>query len=587
MREYKRTHTCGDLRKEHIQKRVVLSGWVHKRRDHGGLIFVDLRDRYGVTQVLFDPKIAKKAHEEAEKLRSEWVISVHGIVKSRGKGLENKELKTGEIEVEVETLYVLSCSETPPFSLTEKDPLASEELRLKYRFLDLRRKKLQQTLQIRHQALLCVRNFLSDRQFLEISTPILAKTTPEGARDYLVPSRIYPGTFYALPQSPQLFKQLLMIAGMDRYFQIASCFRDEDLRADRQPEFSQIDIEMSFTPLEDLFFLVENLIQKIFLTCLGIKIEVPFSRLGYHEVIEKYGTDKPDLRFGMPLVRLDEVVKQSQFSLLKEILENQGSIKALLVSKAGDLSRKQIEEFARFVAPLGLKGLAWMKKTAEGWQSNITKFFDEKGLQQIERKMQAKQGDLVLIGGGQEPILHLALDQLRRKIAKEQGLVDPNTYAFTWVTDFPLFKEEEGMLQTEHHPFTSPHEEDKDLLFQNPLKVRSHAYDLVLNGYEIASGSQRIHDSTVQKKIFSLLGLCEEEIRKKFGFFLDALKFGTPPHLGIALGVERLIMILSATENIRDVVAFPKTQKASDLMLQAPSQADQGLLKELHLLQDK
>ncbi len=583
MKNYKRTNTCGDLRKADIKKQVTLCGWVHKRRDHGGLIFVDLRDRYGLTQVIFDPKIAKTAHETAEKLRSEWVLYVEGTVRERGKGLENKELKTGEIEVVAEKLHIFSPSKTPPFSLSEKDALASEELRLKYRFLDLRRKSLSYNLQMRHKALLCVRNLLSEEGFLEISTPILAKTTPEGARDYLVPSRIYPGNFYALPQSPQLFKQLLMIACMDRYFQIAPCFRDEDLRADRQPEFSQIDMEMSFSSVEDLFFIVEKLVKKIFFVCLGVTIATPFVRLTHSEVVEKYGTDKPDLRFEMPLVRLDDIIQESNFSILKELLEKGGAVKAILVSKGAELSRKQIDNYIQFVAPLGLKGLAWMKKTEEGLHSNVTKFFTETQLKQIETRMQAEVGDLILIGGEKDSIVNLALDQLRRKVAKEQKLFDPKTYAFAWITDFPLFQEEEGIIKTEHHPFTAPHEEDLFLLDKDPTKARSHAYDLVLNGYEIASGSKRIYESAIQQKIFSILGLSEEETKNKFGFFLEALQYGTPPHLGIALGVERLIMLLCSTENIRDVIAFPKTQKASDLMLQAPSTPDPSLLKELQL----
>ena len=587
MFDYRRTHTCSELRKEHIGKSVTLSGWVHRRRDHGGLIFVDLRDRYGITQVIFDPAINKIAHEKAEKLRSEWVISLRGVVKYRGETLENPNLSTGDIEVEVQEMEILSSSKVPPFSLCDTHVNAHEELRLKYRFLDLRREKLTHNLTLRHKAMLATRNFLSEQDFLEIATPILAKTTPEGARDYLVPSRIYPGNFYALPQSPQIFKQILMISGMDRYFQIANCFRDEDLRSDRQPEFSQIDIELSFSTPDDLYALIEKLIQKIFSTCLGIKLRTPFPKLSHFDAVEKYGTDKPDLRFEMPLIRIDDIIKESDFSILKDVLSQKGSVKALCLPQGAELSRRQIEELIAFVAPLGLKGLAWMKKTPDGFQSSITKFFSPSQLEQLEKRLQVQMNDLILIGGEKEEILNIALDQLRRKLGKEKGLIDPNRYEFTWITDFPLLKEEDGVIKSEHHPFTSPHMQDMDKLDTDPTAVRSHAYDLVCNGYELASGSQRIHDSAVQQKIFSLLGLSEKEVEAKFGFFLEALQYGTPPHLGIAIGLDRLTMLLSKTENIRDVIAFPKTQKASDLMMQSPSEADPNSLKELQIEVEK
>ena len=582
---YKRTHTCGDLTVKEVEKKVRLSGWVHRRRDHGGLIFIDLRDRYGLTQLVFDPKRSASSHAKAEKLRSEFVISVAGKVRLRGEGLTNPKLKTGEIEVEVEDLHILSQSETPPFSISDETTRASEEIRLKYRFLDLRRGKILENLTLRHHAMQAARNFLHKEGFLEITTPILAKTTPEGARDYLVPSRIYPGNFYALPQSPQIFKQILMISGIDRYFQIASCFRDEDLRADRQPEFTQLDLEMSFTSQEELFPLMEKLVADIFKVSLGVEIKLPFKRISHQEVIASYGTDKPDLRFGMPLIRIDEIIKRSDFSILKEVLKSGGECKALCFKKGAELSRKEIDELIAFVSPFGLKGLAWMKHSSEGLTSNITKFFSATLLKELEEKLDCKEGDLILIAAEKASIVNQSLDHLRRHIAKKWDLIPKQSYEFLWVTDFPLFKwdEKEQRIESEAHPFTSPHPDDIPLLDKEPLKVRSLAYDLVVNGYELASGSQRIFEGELQKKIFALLKFSEEAIKNKFGFFIDALKYGTPPHLGIAFGFERLTMILADTNNIREVIAFPKTQNASDLMMQSPSEADAELLRDLSL----
>ncbi len=566
MDNFKRTCDCGKLKKQNVDQKVRLSGWVHRRRDHGGLIFIDLRDRFGITQLIFDPKISKESHLLAEKLRQEWVISVHGKVRFRGEGLINPKLSTGEIEIEAEDLIILSASKTPPFSICDEKIEVHEELRLKYRFLDLRRKEITQNLVVRHKVMQSTRNFLSNLNFLEITTPILAKTTPEGARDYLVPSRIYPGNFFALPQSPQIFKQLLMISGMDRYFQIATCFRDEDLRADRQPEFSQIDIEMSFSDPEELFPIIENLMQEIFNT-LHIKIKTSFKKLSHKECLEKYGTDKPDLRFGMKFHSLSDIIEESEFSLLKEKQKEGAIVKGICVKGGALFSRKQIDALISFVGKFSLQGLAWMKKTKEGFSSNIVKFFSENLLHEIEKRMDVDTDDLILIAAEKESIVNQALDHLRRHIAKKQNLIKPHTYEFLWVTDFPLFKidEKTNQIETEHHPFTSPHFDDIDLMDTKPLEVRALAYDLVLNGYEIASGSQRIHSDELQKKIFQTLRLTEEEIKAKFGFFVEALKYGTPPHLGIALGFDRIIMVLCNTENIREVIAFPKLKKQAIL----------------------
>ncbi len=584
MKESRRTHTCGELNLSDKDTTVCLSGWVHKRRDHGGLIFIDLRDRYGLTQLVFDPAISSASHKLAESLRAEYVITVVGKVRYRGDGLINPKLSTGEIEIEITEVSLLSQSNVPPFPIAE-DKEVNEDLRLRYRFLDIRKGKIGKNLQIRHKTMLTTRNYLSDNHFLEINTPILAKTTPEGARDYLVPSRIYPGSFYALPQSPQIFKQLLMIGGMDRYFQIAPCFRDEDLRADRQPEFFQIDLEMSFSDQKELFALIEELMSHIFQSVLGISIPTPFPIMSHATAMDKYGTDKPDLRFDLSFVDIDEIIKNSSFSLLHSVQSYGGICKAMVVPGGGKLSRREIDELISFVSPFGLKGLAWMKKQDGKLSSNICKFFTEEQLLQLDTELDVNDGDLILIGAEKKEILLKALDHLRRHIAKKMNLIPLNTYAFTWVTDFPLFAwdEEEQQLASESHPFTSPHPDDIYLLDEKPLEVRSLAYDLVLNGYELGSGSKRIHESELQKRVFSILRLKKEQIDQKFGFFLEALKYGTPPHLGIALGLDRLIMILSHTDNIREVIAFPKNQKAADLMMQAPSKADPALLRELEI----
>ncbi|MCP5469653.1 MAG: aspartate--tRNA ligase [Chlamydiales bacterium] len=560
---YSRTHTCNELGMEMVNNRVTLTGWVNRRRDHGGLIFIDLRDRFGITQVVFRPEKDKALHTRASDLRSEWVLRIEGVVLHRGDGLENPKLKTGAIEVEVAKLEILSKAKTPPFSICDDSINVNEELRLKYRYLDIRRGEIMENLLVRHHAMQKTRNYLSRQDFIEVSTPILAKSTPEGARDYLVPSRIAPGNFYALPQSPQIFKQLLMISGLDRYFQISPSFRDEDLRADRQPEFHQIDMEMSFGNEEQFFPIIEGLMEELF--C----VKGPFRRMPYSVAIEKYGTDKPDLRFGMPLVRIDDIAKKSEFSVF---LNCAGAIKGLCVPGGGELSRRQIDDYTAFVGKFGAHGLAWMKLTEEGLTSSIVKFFPKAVQEELVERMEAKVGDLLLFVAADDAITNQALDHLRRHIAKERKLIGKG-FEFCWITEFPLMgiDKETGEYTCEHNPFTMVHEEDISLLDSDPLKVRSCAYDLVLNGYELGSGSQRIHDNTLQQKIFELLKLDENAIKNRFGFFIEALQYGTPPSLGIGLGFDRIVMLLAGNDNIRDVIAFPKTQRASDLMSDAPS----------------
>lgn len=588
MFDFRRTHHLGELTASNIDNTVTLSGWVNRRRDHGGLIFIDLRDRFGVTQLVFDPTQNPKVHAEAEQLRSEWVISIKGTVTRRGAGMENPRMPTGEIEIAVEELEILSKAKTPPFSVSDEKIEVNEELRLKYRYLDIRRGDVSRKLVMRHQAMIAARNYLDAEGFLEITTPILGKSTPEGARDYLVPSRVYPGSFYALPQSPQLFKQLLMVAGMDRYFQFAQCFRDEDLRADRQPEFTQIDIEMSFGTPEELFPIVEGIVGSIFKKCLNADITNPLIKMTYKEAMERFGTDKPDLRFGMELKKVDDIAAKSTFSVFLDQLSNEGAIKGLCVKGGADISRKGIDEYTDFVGKLGVRGLAWMKMTDGALSSSIVKFFDEEQQKALIERFEMSEGDLIFMVADTKEKTDQALDHLRRKIARARDLIKPNTYAFLWVTDFPLFgwNAEENRLESMHHPFTSPHFDDMHLLETKPLEVRSSGYDIVLNGYEIGGGSQRIHNGELQEKIFKALCLTPEDIEHKFGFFVDALKYGTPPHLGLALGFDRIMMIVTDTENIRDVIAFPKTQKASDAMMECPSNVAIEQLRDLGLKTD-
>jgi aspartyl-tRNA synthetase len=495
--------------------------------------------------------------------------------------MSNTKLSTGEVEIVVNEIEILSAAKTPPIAVADDNTETQEELRLKYRYLDIRRGLIAKNLILRHEAMQTIRKFLSDQKFIEISTPILGKSTPEGARDYLVPSRLYTGNFYALPQSPQIFKQLLMVSGMDRYFQIATCFRDEDLRADRQPEFSQVDIEMSFGYPEDLMKIIEGLIATVFQ---GKSVPKPFPRMSYFDAMEYYGTDRPDLRFGMALTRLDDIAKQSTFSVFLNELNSGGCIKAICIKGGATLSRKDVDGLTGFVSQFGLKGLSWIKLQEEGISSSVGKFFTDELMKEIFSRTDTEKGDLILIAAGPQATVNQGLDHLRRHIAKTRNLI-PDTLSFLWVTDFPLMRwnADENRIEAEHHPFTAPNPEDLSYLDSDPLKVRALAYDLVLNGYEIGGGSQRIHSGDLQEKIFQILKLSPDEITQKFGFFVEALKYGTPPHLGIALGLDRIVMILAKTDNIRDVIAFPKTQKASDLMMQAPSPVSSHQLTELDI----
>jgi aspartyl-tRNA synthetase len=585
MLDYRRSHTCGELSKHHIGTTVTLSGWIQKRRDLGSLIFIDLRDRYGITQLIIDPSCNKHLADIASKLRSEWVITIQGKVQPRAEGMHNVSMKTGAIEILVDALEILSESKVPPFNIFEDQIEVNEELRLKYRYLDIRKGKIANNLRLRHKALLAVRTYLDHHHFTEIQTPIMSKSTPEGAREYLIPSRIHPGCFYSLPQSPQIYKQLLMIAGMDRYFQIAQCFRDEDLRAERQPEFTQIDIEMSFEKPEAIRLICEGMVKNIFKSCLGVDIPTPFPEYSYAYCMEHYGCDKPDMRFGMPLIRLDKHAKESSFTIFHSALNEGGCVKAICVKQGESFSRKDLDQLTQFVGHLGLKGLAWIKKQASGYSSSLGKFFTEKQLDALSETMHAEAGDLILIAASKESIVNQALDHLRRHLAKQLKLIPKNTYNFLWVTDFPLFvwDDEENRLTCAHHPFTSPHFGDLHLLDKEPMKVRSYAYDCVLNGYEIGGGSQRIHNQDLQQKIFKLINLSEEDINHRMGFFIEALKYGTPPHLGIAFGLDRIMMILCDTDNIKDVIAFPKTNLASDVMMLSPSPVGDKQLGELKI----
>ncbi|MDA0691744.1 MAG: aspartate--tRNA ligase [Nitrospinae bacterium] len=584
----RRTHHCGELSEKNIDESVTLCGWVHTRRDHGGLIFIDLWDKEGLTQVVLNPQIDSLAHQHAQSLRGNYVMAVQGKVRSRPEGMVNAKLKTGKIEVYIDDLQILNESKTPPFSGWD-DQDVSEVLRLKNRYLDLRSNRLQNNLKIRYQITRVVRNVLDQHGFMEIETPMLTKSTPEGARDYLVPSRLNPKKFYALPQSPQLFKQILMVAGMDRYFQIVKCFRDEDLRQDRQPEFTQIDMEMSFLDETQLFPLVEEMMQTVYKEILGITIETPFPILKYKDAIDRFGSDKPDLRFGLELVDLGDVVQGTGFKVFADVLKNGGQIRAINVKNSAEvLSRKGLDDLTELAKTYGAKGMAWIKIQKGELQSPIIKFFEKDMIDRLIATMQGEDGDTIVFIADKPKVVADALAHIRLAVAKLLGLIDDKKINLAWITEFPLleYNEEEKRYAAMHHPFTAPNEGHLEQFADTPEKISSRAYDLVLNGNEIAGGSIRIHQKEVQEKMFSLLGIGQEEAELKFGFLLDALQYGAPPHGGIAFGLDRLTMLICGAESIRDVIAFPKTQKATCLMTQAPSEIDLKQLKELKLKYD-
>lgn len=563
---------------------VHLQGWVQKRRDLGGLIFIDLRDKNGLIQVVFNPDVSKEALTIADKIRTEYVVDIKGTVKKRDEKQVNKNIASGEIEVYAEEIEILAKAKTPPFQVSDDN--INEDTRLKYRYIDLRRPKLQNILKTRSIINKAVRDFLAEEDFMDIETPVLSKSTPEGARDYLVPSRVHPGEFYALPQSPQIYKQLLMLSGMERYYQIVKCFRDEDLRADRQPEFTQIDIEKSFTDQEDIIDMNERLIQYVMKTVKGLDIPAPFPRITYEDAMARYGVDKPDTRFGLELQNLNEFSTTADFKVFKAAVEAGGSVKAIVVPGAApDYSRKDIDKLEAFVKNYGAKGLAWMKVNEEGMQGPIAKFFDDSKKQELTETLSLNTDDLVLFVADKDSVVHAALGNLRNKLGKDLGLVDKDQFNFIWVTDWPLFEYDEdlGRYFAAHHPFTSPKREDIDKLETAPHEVKANAYDIVLNGYELGGGSIRISDAELQERMFRALGFTDEERDSQFGFLIEAFQYGAPPHGGIAYGLDRFVMLLTGSDNIRDVIAFPKTQNASDLMMDAPSDVSIEQLKELHI----
>ncbi|KHE71698.1 aspartate--tRNA ligase [Halobacillus sp. BBL2006] len=576
---------CGSLRKDHLEQEVTLKGWVQKRRDLGGLIFIDLRDRSGLVQVVFNPETSPEALQTAEMVRSEYVLEVQGQVVARDSQTVNENLATGDIEVVAQEVKILSKSKTPPFMIEEQSEV-SEDLRLKYRYLDLRRREMQDTFKLRHQTTQVIRNFLNNEEYLEMETPMLTKSTPEGARDYLVPSRVHEGEFYALPQSPQLFKQLLMMSGFEKYYQIARCFRDEDLRADRQPEFTQVDIETSFMSKEEIMSMTERMMTKVMKEVKGIDIETPFPRMAYEEAMERFGSDKPDTRFGLELVNISEEVKDSGFKVFNGAVASGGQVSALNVEgKADDFSRKDIDKLTEEVKVYGAKGLAWLKVKDGEFNGPIAKFFEEAEAASLKQKLQAKDGDLLLFVADKTSVVHDSLGALRLKLGRQLGLIDETQFNFLWVTDWPLFEydEEEGRYYAAHHPFTMPAEEDIDKLQTNPKQVHAEAYDIVLNGYELGGGSLRIHQTELQNQMFEVLGFSKEEAQEQFGFLLEALEYGAPPHGGIALGFDRFIMLLAGRTNLRDTILFPKTASAADPLTDAPGAVDTKQLDELHL----
>lgn len=580
--ECSRTDMCGDLRKAQVGKKVVLTGWVHRRRDHGGLIFIDLRDRTGLIQIVFNPETNLEAFRKAETVRSEFVLAVEGQVGERPEGTINENLPTGEVEVYVSTMDILSEAKTPPFTVFDADNV-DESVRLKYRFLDLRRPELQEVIHLRHKVTKNIRDFLDRAGFWEIETPMLTKSTPEGAREYVVPSRVHNGEFYVLPQSPQLMKQILMVSGMDKYFQIVRCFRDEDLRADRQPEFTQLDMEMSFVDEDHIISLIEGLMSHLFYELLNLPLKTPFPRMTYAEAMDRYGSDRPDIRFGLELVDISQIAEKSEFKVFTGVLSAGGQVKGINAKKCGGYSRKEIDELTAFASIYGAKGLAWMIVEEGGIKSPIAKFFTQEQLNEISKAMDAVPGDLLLFVADKPKVTAESLGALRLELARRMDIINGEEFKFVWVVDFPLanYNEEEQKWDANHHPFTSPKIEDLDILETDPGNVRARAYDLVLNGIEIGGGSIRISRREIQERVFSVLGYSPEEYQQRFGFLLDAFEYGTPPHGGIAFGLDRMVMLMARKESIRDCIAFPKTQSATDLMTQAPSPIPEKQLREL------